>query len=293
MSAPLLTGLCFGECPRWHKGRLWVSDFYDHQVLSLNEDGSDVRIEVEVPNQPGGLGWLPDGSLLVVSMKDQRVLRVGTHGDVHVHADLAGTAVGYLNDMAVDDAGVAFVGEFGFDVLAGEQPRAGSVHRVEPDGRSEVGVSGVWFPNGCGFTSRGELVVVETFANRVSVFAMTADRRVSQRRDWVVFGPGPDPSGPGPAAGDGAAALLGDGACLDAEDGLWVADPMARRVIRVLEGGEITAEVRTARGAYACALGGRDGRTLFVCASPTHDPGEAVRLRAGAIEVFRVAVPAS
>lgn len=112
----VLEGYTYFECPRWREGRVWVSDFYTHQVLSANEDGSDVRVEAEVPHQPSGLGWLPDGRLLVVSMRDQTVLRREENGNLVVHADLSAHATGNANDMHVDADGRAYVGNFGFDL---------------------------------------------------------------------------------------------------------------------------------------------------------------------------------
>ncbi|MGO1263239.1 MAG: SMP-30/gluconolactonase/LRE family protein, partial [Brevibacterium aurantiacum] len=114
------TGMTFTECPRWHGDRWYFVDFYSHRVLSMEADGADLRTELTVPAQPSGLGWLPDGRLLVVSMKDRKILRRELDGTVVEHADLSDLAAYPLNDMVVDAAGRAYVGNFGFDLMAGE-----------------------------------------------------------------------------------------------------------------------------------------------------------------------------
>ena len=120
----VLEGGSYFEGPRWHDGQWWVSDFYRHTVSRVAEDAETVVLEVE--NQPSGLGWLPDGSLLVVSMKDHRLLRV-SDGEVSTHADLSGVCSGLHNDMVVDASGRAFVGDFGFDLMGGGAPASASL----------------------------------------------------------------------------------------------------------------------------------------------------------------------
>src|SRR5947209_4305038 len=144
----VLSDLSYLECPRWHDSRIWVSDFYTHQVLSAREDGSDLRVEAEVPGQPSGLGWLPDGRLLVVSQHDNRLLRREADGSLVTHADLSGATAGELNDMVVDSSGRAFVGNFGFDLMAGADVAPTTLHRVDPDGTVTQIADDLWFPNG-------------------------------------------------------------------------------------------------------------------------------------------------
>ncbi|MFI7547875.1 SMP-30/gluconolactonase/LRE family protein [Actinoplanes sp. NPDC049599] len=259
-------GFHFLEAPRWRDGRLWFVDFYDHLVRSAREDGSDLRTEAEVPGQPSGLGWLPDGRLLVVSMRDRRVLRREPDGTLHEHADLSDHATGHANDMVVDADGRAYVGNFGFDLMAGDPVRPTALHRVDPDGHVTQVADDLWFPNGMAITGAGVLLVVETFGNRVTAFDRTGAGDLVNRRPWATFGPLP-----ADRRVDRALAGLrvaGDGACLDAEGGLWIADAIGDRLIRVVEGGTITDEVRPGSPVYACALGGADGRTLFACAAP-------------------------
>jgi sugar lactone lactonase YvrE len=159
----------FLESPRWWEDRIWVSDFYTHRVLSAREDGSDVRVEAQVPGQPSGLGRLPDGRLLVVSMRDHRVLRREPSGELVTHADLSDHATGLLNDMVVDESGRAYVGNFGFDLMSGAPVRTASLVRVDPDGSVTVAATDLSFPNGAAFVD-GELVVAETLGNRISGF---------------------------------------------------------------------------------------------------------------------------
>jgi sugar lactone lactonase YvrE len=158
MTAEITTvadGFHFLEAPRWRDGRLWFSDFYSYQVLSIREDGSDRRVEAEVPGQPAGLGWLPDGRLLVVSMRDRRLLRREPDGSLAVHGDLGGYATGHTNDMVVDTQGRAYVGNFGFDLMAGDPLEPTALHRVDPDGTVTPVAEDLWFPNGCVITGEG------------------------------------------------------------------------------------------------------------------------------------------
>src|SRR5579875_1704748 len=129
----IVTDLAYLEGPRWHDQRIWFSDFYTGRVYSAAEDGSGLRVEAEVPQQPSGLGWLPDGRLMIVSMRDARVLRREHDGTMTCHADLSGYVGGLLNDMVVDSRGRAFIGESGFDLRGGADLRPGSLLRVDPD----------------------------------------------------------------------------------------------------------------------------------------------------------------
>ena len=156
----LREGLYFGEGPRWHDGRLWYSDFFDHAVHALAPGGADERV-VEVAGQPSGLGWMPDGSLLIVSMLERRVLRLGPDGSVGEHADLTQWAPSHCNDMVVDAVGRAYVGNFGYDlyaVMAGTQVerRPAPLIRVDPGGQVSVVADGLEFPNGTVITPDGE-----------------------------------------------------------------------------------------------------------------------------------------
>ncbi|KXF48840.1 gluconolactonase [Rhodococcus sp. SC4] len=285
----ILSELSFLECPRWHGGRVWVADFYTHRVLSLAGDGSDVRVEAEVPNQPAGLGWLPDGRLLIASMRDKQLLRREVNGDLVVHADLSGKAGGNLNDMVVDGVGRAYVGNFGFDLASGAPLSPASILRVDPDGTVTEAADGLWFPNGSVITDDGVLIVGETFANRVTAFDISDDGELLNRRVWAAFGEAPTTRNLGEVLGQ--LKVAADGCCLDAEGALWIADALSGRVIRVREGGDIVGEIQADSGVFACMLGGDDGRTLYVCAAPDFDENARSAAREARLLAVQVDVP--
>ncbi|MGI5130813.1 SMP-30/gluconolactonase/LRE family protein [Pseudonocardia sp. CA-107938] len=284
----VLEGYSFLEGPRWHDGRIWVSDFYTNQVVSARSDGSDVRVEAEVPAQPSGLGWLPDGRLLVVSMRDQRILRRESDGSLVEHADLSAHCGGLLNDMLVDDQGRAYAGNFGFDLMGGGEPRTADLVRVDPDGTVAVVAEDLWFPNG--MVKIGDtLVVNETLGNRISEFDVAPDGSLGARRDFAVFGDLP--------TGDDLGTVLGqtrvgpDGSAVDSEGGVWIADALGQRAARV-RGGEIVDTVDVGTGVYALALGGEDGRTLFLCTAPDFAEHARRAAREARLLAVTVEVPA-
>jgi sugar lactone lactonase YvrE len=283
------SGFAFLEAPRWHEDRIWFSDFYTHRVLSAREDGSDLRTEAEVPQQPAGLGWLPDGRLRVVSMRDRKVLRREPDGTLVTHADLSGHATWHTNDMVLDASGRAYVGNFGFDLMSGAGLTTAALHRVDPDGTVTEAAGDLWFPNGSVITPDGVLIVNETLGNRCTAFDLTADGQLVNRRVWAEFGP--LLVGTTEAEVYGQIKVAADGACLDAEGALWIADAVGGRLLRVKEGGEIADELQPGSGVFACALGGADGRTLYACVAP--DFFEATRsvAREGSLVAFRVEVP--
>jgi sugar lactone lactonase YvrE len=286
---PVTDGYTFLEAPRWHDGRLWLSDFYTHQVIAVNPAGKVEEIAT-VPQQPSGLGWLPDGTLLVVSMRDRKLLRLA-HGELVEHADLSPLTGGHVNDMVVDGQGRAYVGNFGFDLMGGAPFRATTVVRVDPDGTTSVAADGLMFPNGSVITPDGStLIVDETFGNRISAFDIAPDGSLGPRRDWANFGalPGTDNVQELIAA----AAIGPDGNCLDADGAVWVADAIHHRVVRVAEGGAILEEISTGdEGVYACMLGGEDGRTLYLCVAPNFDETERSSTRLGRLVATTVDVP--
>lgn len=275
-----LEGLTFGESPRWHDGRLWYSDFFDHAVWSVAYDERpEPRKEADVPGRPSGLGWLPDGRLLVVSMEDRRVLRREHDDTLVTHAALDVRAPFDANDMLVDEAGRAYVGQFGFDLEAFFQGRAApapaSLLRVDPDGAVIEAASALQFPNGM-VRFGSTLVVAETFGGRLTAFDTGPDGGLSNRRTWAAL-PGCAP----------------DGICGDAEGAIWVANARAPECLRVSEGGAVLARARTSQPCFACALGGPDRRTLFCCTAPTSQAGQLRGRTAGRIEAAAVSVPGS
>jgi sugar lactone lactonase YvrE len=271
----VLDGLAFPEGPRWHEGRLWFSDQHDKRVVAMSVDGAAETI-VEVPQQASGLGWLPDGRLLVVSMLDRMLMRLEPDGRLVVHADLCALAPGSCNDMVVEEHGRAYVGNFGYDNYAGETPSETCIIAVEPDGAARVVAEGLGFPNGSVITPDGAtLLVGESMASRITAFPIAADGSLGAGRIWATI--------------QGATV---DGMCLDAEGAIWAACPFTGRVLRIREGGEVVDEVKgTHPGAFACMLGGDDRLTLYVCTAPTHVPDEARVAHGGRIETVRVDVP--
>jgi len=285
----LISGLSFTECPRWHDGRLYFSDFYTHRVLAVTLDGTMETI-AEVPGQPSGLGFLPDGRMLIVSMRDRKILRRELDGSLVEHADLSGLAPWHLNEMLVDHHGRAWVGNFGFDLMGGANATTTNLTRIDRDGRAEVAAVGLGFPNGMVLTSKGNtLIVAETTMNRLSAFDV-ASGALGKRRTWAAFGD--PPKSTKIAEIFSQVDVAPDGICLDADEAIWVADAKRNRLIRVAKGGEILDEVSTdGVGVFACMLGGKDGRTLFACVAPTFNEREASANHRAAIWMTNVDVP--
>lgn len=281
----LREGLAFGEGPRWHDGRLWFSDFYRHAVFTVDEQGQETKV-VDVPQQPSGLGWLPDGTLLVVSMVDRRVLQVAPDGTTGLYADLGGIADFHANDMLVDAAGRAYVGNFGYDlhedmgkreiptILGDESAGSTSLARVDPDGSVHVAAEKVRFPNGMALLDGGRtLVLAETLRLQLTAFDVEADGTLTNRRVW---------------ASTAAQGVAPDGIAADG-DTVWVAAALAPAVVGYREGGEVVGQVETSQIAYACAVGGSDGRTLFAMTAPSSHPHDVAEARLGKIEVATLA----
>ncbi len=266
----LVDGLTFPEGPRWHDGRLYFSDFYSHRVLAVDMSGKLETIAT-VPQQPSGLGWAPDGTLLIVSMLDRRLVKL-KDGKLETVGDMSNLATGPCNDMVVDAKGRAYVGNFGFDRHKGEAQRTACLSRVDPDGRVTKAADDLLFPNGTVITPDGKtLIVGETIANRLTAFDVAADGTLSNRRVWADLG-----------------TVFPDGICRDAEGAIWVADPRGNRVVRVFEGGRVAQTIPTGdRGAFACMLGGTDRKTLFVATNSGSGPAAALKTD-GRIETIQV-----
>ena len=267
-------GLAFGEGPRWHEGALWLSDMHAGEVLRVGTDGQ-VNTVVEVENSPSGLGWLPDGQLLVVSMQDRRLLRFDG-SQLHEHADLSPFATFHCNDMVVDGTGRAYVGNFGFDLHTGGKPVAARLVCVETDGSARAVADDLMFPNGTVITPDGStLIIAESFGARLTAFDIAANGDLSNRRVWAELPKGAVP----------------DGICLDSEGGIWSASPTTCECIRQDEGGEITHRVELGQGAFACMLGGADGTTLYILTADSSDPAECAANRTGKIEAAAAPYP--
>ena len=280
----LAEGIYFGEGPRWHDGRLWFSDFYAHAVKSVSLAG-DLRTEFEIDDRPSGLGWMPDGSMLIVSMTKRQVLRRTANGAIKVHADLNGIADFHCNDMVVDGQGRAYVGNFGFDLDAemtargvqaviADHPTA-RLARVDPDGTITVASADMHFPNGPVITPDGKtLIIGETLGSVLTAFDIGADGTLSNRRVWASTAP-----------------RVPDGICLDAAGGIWVANPIAPECVRYAEGGDVLEVIDTSQPCYACMLGGDDGRTLFMLTAKSSLAHEAAETATGKLLIAHVEHP--
>ncbi|AWK76544.1 gluconolactonase (plasmid) [Rhodococcus oxybenzonivorans] len=286
----LLDGGTFFEGPRWHEGAWYTSDLYTHRVLRVDTDGTTTEMGY-APNQPSGIGWLPDGTMLVVSMKDSRVLRRDRDGTLQLHGDLAPHTVGYANDMVVDQRGRAFVGTFGFDLFGGGTPAPGAVSRVDPDGTVTVVAEDLRFPNGMVVTPDGKtLIVAETFGARFTAFTIGEDGALHDRRVWGQVGKEPSYESIETIVQTDFAP---DGCALDAEGHIWVADALYGRAVRVAPGGAIVDEVKAPNGLglYSCTLGGPDGRTLLVCTAPSFAEEERKAAKESELYTHTVDVP--
>ena len=278
----LMDGLTFGEGPRWHEDKFYFSDFYSHKVYTLDLKGNH-EVIVEVPNQPSGLGWMPDGTMLIVSMKDRKLLSFRDNS-LEERADLSGLAGFHCNDMVVDTKGNAYIGNFGFNTYEGEEVKSTNLILVRPGEEPCVAADNILFPNGTVITEDEKtLVVGETYAAKLTAFDINEDASLSNRRVWADLTQSID---------DGNVPVP-DGMCLDAEGAIWVASPSTADVIRVKEGGEILERIPVETNAYACMLGGKDRKTLFICTSNASgvDPDSALREKSGKIEIVEVEVP--
>ena len=270
----VVEGIDFGEGPRWHDGKFWFSDFYQHTISSIGDDGQRVVEHADV-GRPSGLGWLADGRLLFVEMESRTVMRVEADGSVVVHADLSTIATGHCNDMVVDVAGNAYVGNFGFDMEAAADFAVASLALVRPDGSAEVAATDLMFPNGSVIVDGGAtLIVGESFGGKFVAFDIGSDARLSNRRIWAeVEGMAPD------------------GCTVDAAGGIWFSDALGKQVVRVIEGGEITHRLPTEDHTYACMLGGTEGNQLFALTCVDAHPSKASGTATGKLWVTAVDIP--
>lgn len=264
----------FLEGPRWRFGKLWVADVNGKKVYTLTEQG-ERAVCVEVPTRPSGIGFLPDGTPLVVSMKDRTLQRI-ENGRLVQHASVAHLVEGEINDMVVDGRGNAYVGSMGYDLFAGATFKPGNLVLVTPEGEARVVAEELHFPNGPVVTPDNRtLVVAESWGKRLTAFRIEADGSLSGRRTFADLGN-----------------YTPDGITLDAEGAIWVAAFANNAFVRVRDGGEIAEVISSgARRAVACTLGGADLRTLYCLtfAGEMKDIGKG--LRAARIETARVAVP--
>lgn len=269
----LIDGLRFPETPRWHERKLWFSDMVARQVMTVDLDSHTETI-IKVPKGPSGLGWLPDGRLLVVSIADRRLMRLEPDGRLVEAADLSALATFNCNDMVVDEQGRAYVGNFGYDALAGKPFAPATLILVLPDGAARIVAEDMAFPNGSVITPDSQtLIVAESRGKCLTAFTIAPDGSLSGRRIWAGL----------------EDKVLPDGICLDAAGAVWVTSPGTGEVLRVHEGGKVSRRIKGEKPAFACMLGGPDRLTLFLC---TAISAESFRGKnSGCIETIRVDVP--
>jgi sugar lactone lactonase YvrE len=270
-------GLKFTESPRWHDGKLWFIDIHDKRVKTVDLSGS-VATVLELPFIPNAFGLTPEGAIVIGDAFQRRIYRTAGSA-LHQVADISNLTTFCLSDGIVDAKGRLYVGDIGYNFM---DPAAKPVDTcvivlVGPDGRASVIADKLFFPNGMVITPDGRtLIVGETLGHRLTAFDIQEDGLLNNRRLWAEL-----PTSVGP-----------DGICLDAEGGVWCANPEGEdSVVRVREGGEITHRIRVETHAYAVMLGGPERRHLFICASDSHDPAEIHRKPSATFRVVEVDVP--
>lgn len=274
-------GLHLAECPRWHNGQLWMSDMWGRTVYRFDIDGRRHSVQTFADDDPGGLGWLPDGRLLVVGMERRLLYRLEPRGPV-VHADLTGFAPWPCNDMIAADDGTAYVTQFGYDMWGGTtRLLPAPLLRVNPAGAVDIVARDLLCPNGIALSEDGRtLVVAEPAGSRITRFSVQPDGSLVNREVFAQLSP---------AHGENYAPP--DGICLDEAGAVWAAEPMGKRVLRIEPGGRVTQEIAFEAHPLAVVLGGPDRRTLFVCfAQQFSKPHRAPQALAG-IYALEVDVP--
>jgi sugar lactone lactonase YvrE len=250
----LLTGLAMGESPRWHAGRLWLSDWGAQEVVATDLAGTR-EVIAQVPSVPFCIDWLPDGRLLIVAGGQVRLLRMEPDGAPVTHAELTSISDKPWNEIVVDGRGNVYLNNIGFNFPGGEFA-PGVIALVTPDGAVRQVVDGLAFPNGMAVTpDNATLVVAESYSNCLTAFDIAPDGSLTNRRVWADLG------------GD-----YPDGICIDADNAIWYADVPHQHCVRVREGGEILQTIKLDRGCFACALGGANKRTLFIVANDWGGP---------------------
>ncbi len=267
---PLANGFCFGEGPRWFEGLVWFSDMLGEAVHTVTLDGQMTTLPLS-DHAPSGLGFRPDGSLLIVSTARRQVLRYDGESVATV-ADLSSLAPADLGDMVIDRHGCAYVGS--------QAREGGVIIRLDPDDErhNTVVARDLAFPNGMALTPDGAtLIVAESTGRRLTAYTVAADGTLSDRR---VFADGLD----GPP----------DGICLDDEGGVWTAMTLAHRFERIVDGGRVTDRIDVGdRTAIACTMGGPEGRTLFLVTTTDAYPERLRGTKLSLLDATTVDVPAA
>ena len=266
----LLAGPGLVESPRWHGDLLYFSDWSAGEVLRVDLAGHS-EVIARVPSLPLCTAWLPDGRLVIVSSPDGRLLRREPDGSLVTHADLGRPG---WNDIVVDGRGHAYVNGAGFNPMAGEEFRPGSVHLVTADGAVRQVADDIAFPNGMAVTGdNSTLIVADSYRHQLVGFDIGADGGLSGRRVWADLGEG-----------------VPDGICADAQDAVWYADVPGQRCVRVAAGGTVLQTVGLDRGGFACVLGGPARATLFIVVAEWRGMTEPEPVTPGSGQVLAVDV---
>jgi sugar lactone lactonase YvrE len=270
----LMTGIAFGESPRWHEDRLWFSDWIAQEVIAVDLEGKS-EVITRVQSLPFCIDWLPDARLLITSRRS--ILRLEPNGSLVTHADLGGLTDYGWNEIVVDRRGNVYVNGAEFDLMAGEKFAPGIVALLTPDGASRRVANEIAFPNGMIVTpDNSTLIIAESYGKKLTAFDIANDGSLSNRRVWADLGDG-----------------VPDGICLDAEGAIWYADVPNKRCVRVREGGEVLQTIDLDRGCFSCALGGTDGTTLFMVAQKWGGTAEMdPDVRTGQVLTAEVLIPA-
>ncbi|GLY85562.1 SMP-30/gluconolactonase/LRE family protein [Actinoallomurus iriomotensis] len=266
----LLVGRGLLESPRWHGDRLYFSDWSAGEVVAVDLAGRS-EVVARVESLPLCTAWLPDDRLVIVSSPEGRLLRLEADGTLVTHADLGRPG---WNDVVADGRGNVYVNGAGSDPMAGEAFRPGSVFLATADGSVRQVAEDVAFPNGMAVTpDNATLIVADSYRHHLVAFDIGADGGLSNRRVWAELGEG-----------------VPDGICLDAQNAVWYADVPGQRCVRVAEDGTVLQTVDLDRGAFACALGGPDGTTLFIVAAEWRGMTESEMVAPGTGQVLTVEV---
>jgi len=262
----LLTELAMGESPRWHENRLWFSDWGAQEIVTVDLDGNR-EVVVRTPFAlPFCIDWTADGQLLIVSGREGLLLRRDPNGSLVKYADLRSIADGVWNEIVVDGRGKAYI-----------NGGPGIIALLTHNGSARLVADGIAFPNGMAITpDNGTLIIAESHGKKLTAFDITADGSLSNRRIWADLAGG-----------------VPDGICIDADNAVWYADVPNKRCVRVREGGEVMQTVELDRGCFACMLGGKDKKTLFIVAAEwrgMENIAEVAQARTG--QVLTVDAPA-
>jgi sugar lactone lactonase YvrE len=254
----LLTGLMFGESPRWHQDRLWFANWGARELVAVDLNGkSEVMLRMPEPTFNFSIDWLPNGPLLITSGREGLLRRMEPDGSLVTHADLSSLARGW-NEIVVDGRCNTYVNGGGFDLMAGEKFAPGIIALVAHDGTVRQVADGIAFPNGMAITAdNSTLIIAESYGKRLTAFDIATDGGLTNRRVWADLKDG-----------------VPDGICIDAEGAVWYADVPNKRCVRVREGGVVLETVNVDRGCFACMLGGADRRTLFIVAAEWRGPAK-------------------